>query len=292
MREQHEATILQLRQQMALLLQAQDPESFAARAKEDMERLARIRVELERTCQELKEYRQLLSQGIHHDALAILKGTLTAEVRSLTVERDALTQETQHLSKKRDDVINEMIMLNTKNAELTNMNNDLSRRVTEREREAAAVMAGTSFVRRDSSSDSANSAMAMSPTGTTTTAAAAAAAAATKFVTRDSFNGTQAPKIFKIKKSNVFGKKFKKEQQQQQAPYGMVNNPSSMSLKHEHSKSPSSSGHSFQTITSFLRPVRCDVCGDKVWGRSDLRCQGNNKLSLYLYLYVSLTFMF
>lgn len=271
---------------MALLLQAQDPESFAARAKEDMERLARIRVELERTCQELKEYRQLLSQGIHHDALAILKGTLTAEVRSLTVERDALTQETQHLSKKRDEVINEMIMLNTKNAELTNMNNDLSRRVTEREREAAAVMAGTSFVRRDSSSDSANSAMAMSPTGTTTAAAAAAAAAATKFVTRDSFNGTQAPKLFKIKKTNVFGKKFKKEQQQQASgPYGMINNPSSMSLKQEHSKSPSSSGHSFQTITSFLRPVRCDVCGDKVWGRSDLRCQGNQNAMFIICMY-------
>lgn len=79
----------------------------------------------------------------------------TAQQQHLT----SLQHDTDHarlgydrLVKARDDIITEMIMLNTKNAELSNLNNDLSRRMTEREREAMAVMAGTSFLAGDSQS--------------------------------------------------------------------------------------------------------------------------------------------
>lgn len=32
-------------------------------------------------------------------------------------------------------------------------------------------------------------------------------------------------------------------------------------------------GHSFQPM-SFIRPVKCGACGDKIWGRSEYRCDG------------------
>ncbi|KAI9322203.1 hypothetical protein BX666DRAFT_588330 [Dichotomocladium elegans] len=246
-RQQHEVTIQQLREQVALILQAQEPSSFAARARADIERIAHMRASLERSCQELKHLRSLLMKDIEgHEVNSVIASSLAAELQSLRNERAALEADARQLTKARDEVINEMIMLNTKNAELTNMNNDLSRRMTEREREAAAVMAGTSFVRRDSSGDH----------GTT------------RVVQRDSFNGTQAPKVFKFKKSKVFSK-FKKDTQ----VHSSNNNNNNMALKREHTKAPSTSGHSFQP-TSFMRLVRCDVCNDKVWGRSDLRCQG------------------
>ncbi|KAI8140863.1 hypothetical protein BJV82DRAFT_193392 [Fennellomyces sp. T-0311] len=234
-RRQHEKTIQELRQQITMMLQAQqkDPESFVVRARRDIERLANMRAQLEHTCEELKGYRTVLS----NQEEAGLSAVLNTEIESLRNERNTLRDETKELTKLRDDVISEMIMLNTKNAELSTMNNDLSRRVTEREREAAAVMAGTNFIRRGSEET----------TG--------------KVVSRDSFNGTQAPKVFKIKT-----KKFFKKSSNHDQPWASSSGSSSSTLSLK-------SRHAFQP-TSFIRPTRCDVCNDKVWGRSDLRCQG------------------
>ncbi|KAI7859913.1 hypothetical protein BDC45DRAFT_495288 [Circinella umbellata] len=260
-RQQHEKTIQQLQQQITLVLHAQknDPESFIIKAKNDIERLANVRVELERTCEELKRYRSIL--GTPDDDQQAGLGMIRTEMSSLRTEREALAFETRELSKLRDDVINEMIMLNTKNAELTNMNNDLSRRVTEREREAAAVMAGTSFIRRGSEEQS-----------------------TAKVVARDSFNGTQAPKVFKIKPKNFFKKSNSTDAWSSPSsssstvtsgsggPGGMIaSSPSTLSLANHNPNG--TKRHAFHPV-SFIRPTRCDVCNDKVWGRSDLRCQG------------------
>jgi len=40
--------------------------------------------------------------------------------------------------------------------------------------------------------------------------------------------------------------------------------------------------HAFQ-VTSILRPVRCDYCGDKMWGLNEMRCTGASS-SLFLSL--------
>ncbi|KAI9497459.1 hypothetical protein BDB00DRAFT_868497 [Zychaea mexicana] len=266
-RQQHEKTIQQLRQQITLMLQAQqnDPESFVIKAKRDIERLAHLRVELERTCQELKGYRNVLATSISNDEQqAGLAGLINTELDSLKSERDTLRSETKELAKLRDDVINEMIMLNTKNAELSGMNNDLSRRVTEREREAAAVMAGTSFIRRGSEE--------VSNAIVSTTA---------KVIARDSFHGTQAPKVFKIKPKNFFKKSNSADQQMMSWSSSSGSNGSATTTTTTTTTTSSSSSstlslksrHAFHPA-SFLRPTRCDVCNDKVWGRSDLRCQG------------------
>lgn len=243
------------------------PEKFVAHAKEDIERLARIRAELEKACSKLKEYRNTLSNEIDFN---IAKEALSVEIQSLRTERDSLKKETDELTKTRDDVIHEMIMLNTKNAELTNMNNDLSRRVTEREREAAAVMAGTSFL------------------GDSTLMQRKSSESTAKVVSRDSFNGTQAPKVFKIKKkTNVFGilggGNKKGVVVENASPYEL-GNPSVQSLVPGNPNSgrrqiKDHGSHAFQAM-SFLRPVRCDVCQEKIWGRSELRCQGKEGIAV------------
>ena len=39
--------------------------------------------------------------------------------------------------------------------------------------------------------------------------------------------------------------------------------------------------HSFQQ-TSILRPVRCDYCGDKMWGLNEVRCTSELRDGVYL----------
>lgn len=185
-----------------------------------------------------------------------------------------------------------MVVLNTKNAELSSMNNDLSRRMTEREREAAAVMAGTSFLYPTASTSN------ELPTVGRQRKSSEASLDTRKVAARDSFSGaTSAPKLFKMKKgANVFqrfGYKSNKvadpsvaeDENQTGSPYKLANaSSSSMSLatnyepiRREREQSQGSSvgngTHSFQP-TPFLRPVKCNVCSEKMWGLSEYRCQG------------------
>ncbi|KAG0178082.1 hypothetical protein DFQ29_003960 [Apophysomyces sp. BC1021] len=305
LREKHEYTIMQLRQQLTLIHRAQavDRNEFSATAKEEIERLAQFRVELDKSCTELKECRSALTRDIedltskkqaglvslinptHH--LVEQQKAFHVEIKTLRLEKNSLHDETRELTKIRDDVINEMVMLNTKNAELSMMNNDLSRRVTEREREAAAVMAGTSFLQSPSPSlsNELQSPVATQRKSSETTPVVR------KVSARDSFNGTQSPKMFKIKKkgpSNMFGKFGGKSNKTEPIPdngskgmpYSLANgNMSVQSLSTRDRQgsrdtlSPVQGPHAFQP-TAFLRPVKCDACGEKMWGLSELRCQG------------------
>ncbi|KAI8140984.1 hypothetical protein BJV82DRAFT_184579 [Fennellomyces sp. T-0311] len=300
-RQQNEYTILQLKQHVSTLLQQKKAAEYAPLSHDEIERVARVRVELERTCKELKTYRDSLSNDISNLAAEKQAGlagrfiddhhrAVLAEIKSLTVERDALKTETEKLSRVRDEVINEMVILNTQNAELNTMNNDLSRRVTAREKEAAAVMAGTSFLYPTSStSTELQSPVSMQRKSSETSMDIPSIAS------RDSFNGAQAPKLFKMKKSpfNRFGGGMKSSKTDPSlstsadnngSPYMMANaSMSSQSLfdysrrevrqGSKQSQASMQGAHSFQP-TPFLRPVKCAVCLEKMWGLSEYRCQG------------------
>ena len=221
----------------------------------------------------------------HHKALL-------QEIKSLWVERDSLKEESEKLTRVRDEVINEMVILNTQNAELNSMNNDLSRRVTAREREAAAVMAGTSFLNPTSSTSTE-----LPSPGGMQRKSSETSMDIQSVASRDSFNGTQAPKLFKMKKSpfNRFaasgGMKPSKTDpalstsaESNNGPYNLSNaSVSSQSLfdysrrevrqGSKQSQASVQGAHSFQP-TPFLRPVKCSVCYEKMWGLSEYRCQG------------------
>ncbi|KAL0087378.1 Rho GTPase activation protein [Phycomyces blakesleeanus] len=280
--------------------------TFSVATKQEIDRLAQTRIELEHTCKELRELRDNLSKDI--DQLSTKrqagiasaenyttgpieqKSALCIEIKSLVLERDELKVDTQDLSKMRDEIIHEMVLLNTKNAELTKMNNDLSRRAIDREQQAGhspsptpstELLSPISMQRDSSDSSSINN---------------------QKVASRNSFNGKHEPKLLKIKKkgSTLFGKLGGKSiksdtsiygndyaQSSKSILYGMSNSSastqslaidsSSRSIRHNPKPSIDSSfsyvsgPHSFQ-LTSFLRPVKCNACNEKMWGLHEYRC--------------------
>lgn len=274
LRQQQEYTILQLKHQLHLAYQAKQlarPE-LAAITKEEIERVAKIRVELDKTCNELKGYRNVLCKDIEslskQAGLVAVQDALACEIKSLYSDREQVRMDTKSLEAIRDDVLHEMVMLNTKNAELTEMNNDLSRRVTEREREAAAVMAGTSFLYSPSPSLSSelNSPILQQRKSS------------------EASIHQQQPKVFKLKKKgNMFAKlSGKKDPAAQLYGHSNLTTSSTLSLsqspdftsKKQSSESMHQHGSHAFLPTSFLRPIKCDACGEKMWGLSELRCQG------------------
>lgn len=276
LRQQQEYTIVQLKHQLHLAYQAKQftkPE-LASITKEEIEHVAKVRMELDKTCNELKGYRNVLCKDIEslstQAGLVAVQDALVCEIKSLFTDREQVRTDTKSLEAIRDDVLHEMVMLNTKNAELTEMNNDLSRRVTEREREAAAVMAGTSFLYSPSPSLSSEL---NSPIQQRKSSEASI-----------NHHLQQQPKVFKMKKKgNMFAKlSGKKDPAAQLYGHNNLTTSSTLSLsqspdftsKKQSSESMHQHGSHVFLPTSFLRPVKCDACGEKMWGLSELRCQG------------------
>ncbi|KAI8073872.1 hypothetical protein BC940DRAFT_267047 [Gongronella butleri] len=316
-RQQHEFTILQLRNQLAALQsnnQAQD-NTLAM----DIDRLASVKVELVRTCNQLKQYRNAIAQKMeaqihqsqaglgdgetHNALLGDQHRVLEEQIRSLQAERDDLLTETEQLTKNRDEIIHEMVVLNTKNAELSSMNNDLSRRVTERERETAALMASTSFIHQTPSPSQSTDRLATSPKGRKSSEASLLMQRLTSRdsnSSRESSTSSSTNKLFKLKKANHMLNKISSYYGPKKGGtsgsggsdtaslYGHSNhslyslNMSStlnvfgeMKRKNSNPQDGSLSPGRHQFVqTSLLRPVKCSACGEKVWGASDYRCQG------------------
>ncbi|ORZ26134.1 hypothetical protein BCR42DRAFT_364789 [Absidia repens] len=359
-RQQHEYTILQLRHQLASLQQHQQLSASSSSSngdnngditfsEQEIDRLTNTKVDLEKTCHQLKAYRDVLAAqsddqaGLESSVLERYPMALQEHIQSLRKERDALQQEMEGLNKARDDVIHEMIVLNTKNAELSSMNNDLSRRMSEREREAAAIMAGTSFVHNTPSPSPSTEWLASpvsspaSPSFMMQRKSSDTSLLMQRITSQDSTASSSSnSKIFKMKKpkSNVFNKitsfgsssgggggtqqqNSKKDAytgpmspspytlDQTQSLYnlnaaassndlltststGTGNSSSSNSRTGRYyrkdskpsyddtialSSSNSNGTHAFLP-SSFLRPVKCSACGDKIWGTTGYRCQG------------------
>lgn len=227
-----------------------------------------------------------------------LQKSLQQQLQSFKTDIDIAKASYARLVKARDDIINEMIMLNTKNAELTSLNNDLSRRVTEREREAIAVMAGTSFLGPDEiekeqeqrkSDENVSGEVAVSLERKSSDHQNVR-----KVAQRDSISKAEPPKMFKFRRNkggNVFGRKGQGNKKNSEEmtiglPYDATTSQP-FNFTNENTKTKSSSdvkelvdvnlknraGHSF-TQTRFLRPAKCEICADKIWRASELKCQG------------------
>ncbi|KAI8975385.1 hypothetical protein BDF20DRAFT_603021 [Mycotypha africana] len=374
-KSQQELTIISLLKEKGNLL-----------SKKEIDKAAILRVELERACKEMAEYRDRIVNNIgqtvaHSSLLKDYQKALKLQIKSLIQERDFLQIQTKDLAKCRDEIIREMVLLNTKNAELTTMNNDLSRLALEKEEANSSSNNSNSPSTSPPLSPSHSSAL----TPTTADYHAAqlrprknsnASSIMSKMSYRRSFIATQSPgSLFRLKKkgSAMFGKFSPNNYSLTGAAVSTNNNGSSNNgsnsryLKHElasssltrqddenatsaiyndnmynystqslniptttvstsceagdgtlgrsatpnslnnnishrkynsknstitsssqkissssyagHGKMSASSTtstdiyhHSFR-LTSFLRPVKCGVCGDKIWGRSEYRCE-------------------
>lgn len=206
------------------------------------------------------------------------------QLKSIQADIKAAQEEYQKLVQSRKDIMNEMVLLNTKNAELASLNNDMSRRMSEREREVMAVMAGANFL--DPSSEKKSSPRRHKHTASDIATdlrqllgLSRSEDGQRKSMQRSSFDATEAAiaKKFRSKRATFFGgnssscSSIKSTQKTDDTTIeeGEVQSSSS-------SSSQFGADHRFGQ-TKFLRPVRCDVCGDMLWG-TELKCQGKKNI--------------
>ncbi|OZJ06079.1 hypothetical protein BZG36_01112 [Bifiguratus adelaidae] len=267
-----------------------------ARLSQNIAELKSIRDKMVTDMEQISTRSQSHSSNDTIQQLEALKQSYFTQIASLRGDRDFILQETTRLSKIRDDALNDTVMLTTKNAELNTMNNDLSRRVTEREREAAAVIAGTSFLNQpDASKRHPGVLERTSQDGfigghVRQSSETQNIGTVRRIVQRDSFNGTQNPTIFKFKRNkgaktiNKSGGGKSEIGDPRVIPYTPLNGYSGPSRKDQRAARQqqsqvgiqaalSNESHRFQQV-SFLRPVKCNICDEKIWGLNELRCQG------------------
>lgn len=239
--------------------------------KEEIEELKQTRADLEQLVHELRSDRDTLVSELEK----ISKKFNTGHSRDLHWERlqhayqqqlDSLQKDISQskssytrLIKGREDIISDMLLLNSKNAELTQLNNNLSRRVMEREQEAKALFAGTNFLNDDTNgtTDTAVSSTSKHKRNLSTGSIPPAPETA-KVAQRDSFNGSAAPKLFKFRRNK--------------------------SVKHNNKNSDQESTrkHHFAQA-KFIMPVKCEGCGEKMRRVNELKCSG-----MYIYSKVNI----
>ncbi|KAI8384955.1 uncharacterized protein BYT42DRAFT_564202 [Radiomyces spectabilis] len=307
-RREAENLVKQLKNELAFYQQIKlfGGNEFVTNIKEEINALNKTKAQLAETCETLRIQRDDITKELD----TLLQGRASSDSHSqmpwekvpppyqqqlVSIRKDVELEKSSYskLIKARDDIINEMIMLNTKNAQLTSLNNDLSRRVMEREREAIAVMAGTSFlgtsaqdelgadrVARHRRTPSASHSAAASPEKKH----AEIAHHTPKVAQRDSFNGAEAPRLFKFRRTKEA--KAAKHAKDHEAliglPYDSTEKGSDVSNEATVTKKEKSSfeevfynranGNHHFTQTKFLRPQKCEACGEKMWRVSEYKC--------------------
>ncbi|KAI9490027.1 hypothetical protein BDB00DRAFT_875726 [Zychaea mexicana] len=310
--------------------------------KKQVESLGQMKAALEQLCKELRIHRDELVFEMTNAAATRMSTDVVWEknhqanqqqLRSVQGDIEAAKLGYARLVKARDDIINEMIMLNTKNAELTTLNNDLSRRVTEREREALAVMAGTSFLGDDSNNNTSNKSgsgaaasdgnankqpqlhLQQQDSGLDLNNSVSLERKSSdhqnvrKIAQRDSISKAEPPKMFKFRR-NKFGRRNNSNSKKnntnnnsdkendttmtigvpydanvagqplgnagpetlQQGSRQKTSNNNELIKELENTAARGRAGHNFAQ-TRFLRPCKCDVCNEKMWRVSELKCQ-------------------
>ncbi|KAL0074039.1 hypothetical protein F4703DRAFT_1745469 [Phycomyces blakesleeanus] len=298
-RKEAEELVLKLQRELSFYQQANamGTGQFMDLSKEEVGQLTQSKIQLEQACEDLRNQRtqflaelDTMSQTIQENSASQkdrLQNSYQQQLGSIRKDIDNMRSGYGKLVKARNDIITEMIMLNTKNAELTSLNNDLSRRVTEREREAVAIMAGTSFLTTDpnadkdnkkskvsSSSSSSNEVDKTAPENTTTTTASSSSTTSRQMAQRDSFSATEAPRLFKFRRNKGNKNKSKEKDALISIPYDpnpgrpmeTITENSSEVVYHR------VGGHNFLQ-TKFMRPVKCEACNEKMWRVSELKCQ-------------------
>lgn len=289
---------------------------FVQYSKEEIEDLNQSRADLEQLCHELRSERNSLVSELEHHSDNIEKLLASQKPQDLHWERlqhayqqqlDSMHQDMNaakaayaKLIKGREDIISDMILLNTKNAELSQLNNDLSRRVMEKEQEAKAVFAGMSFLttpedtqlnittsnsstisstekakhRRNLSTGS----IGISHSNSMSDIKSSDVSGVTpKLAQRDSFNGSAAPKLFKFRRNRSgSGKKTSttKEEKIISIPYDQ--NTRSLEPVSESKKEVENvkGGKHHFAQTKFFKPTKCEACSEKMWRVSELKCSG------------------
>lgn len=295
-------------------------QKFVDYSKEEIEDLNQSRADLEQLCHELRSERNSLIEELERHSDNIEKLLISQKPQDLHWERlqhayqqqlDSMHQDMNSakaayakLIKGREDIISDMILLNTKNAELSQLNNDLSRRVMEKEQEAKAVFAGMSFLTtpEDKQLEKVNSSNSSTTSATTEKTSGNhhrrnlstgsigishshslsdikndATGVTPKLAQRDSFNGSAAPKLFKFRRNKSGSGKKSSTEKIISIPYESNHTTRSLEPVSESflKKEPEivRGKHHFAQA-KFFKPTKCEACSEKIWRVSELKCSG------------------
>lgn len=179
----------------------------------------------------------------------IILGPFETHLSSVRQDIQEAQAEYNRLDQARNEVMNDMVLLNTKNAELNALNNDLSRRMSQREREAVAFMAGTNFLDTAGKKHSDEIASAEEET---------------------------MPRLRKLKNKRMmfFGKSPSTSTlSSSTSSHQRKSSNSCLSINGDDQQHPQQQ-HRLVQSKKFIRPMKCEGCGEKIWRASEYKCQG------------------
>ncbi|KAG1147189.1 hypothetical protein G6F37_006041 [Rhizopus arrhizus] len=258
-------------------------------SKKELDKLGKFRAQLENACNKLIKYRDMLAieidQSVDKQKLGnFYQKGLKTQLTSMIQQRDLLISETRELKATRDEALYSLVKLTQVNSSPEEQSPATSPQISNTARPRRISDAGSIICNVSS---------------------------------RNSFMGDQTPTLFRIKKkgSTMFSKltssnssssisntnantKLRLETSvsassipsltTSPSTYGISSkyiNGSSQNLTKKSGSTESNlsstsmqGNHSFLP-TSFIRPVKCGVCTDKMWGRSEYRCEGCGFLS-------------
>ncbi|CAG8548918.1 6119_t:CDS:10 [Acaulospora morrowiae] len=214
-----------------------------------------------------------------------VKQNYLLEIRSLQEKRDTLKQETEQLQRTRDQYVEEVENLNTKNLELTEVNNELTRQVESQNKGKSAN--GFNFFKSNrhspghnhtpSDASGANQKGHVKQPSLHTIDSdvpdGAPIVSLTNVAHRNSIGRGATPKKFKWRKGGkVLNKILVNANAVTDGILGSLGAGTDAHKKMNQQLNPSRA-HNWQSF-SFLRPVNCENCHEKIW--SEVKCTGCN----------------
>ncbi|KAL0093989.1 Rho GTPase activation protein, partial [Phycomyces blakesleeanus] len=294
------------------LLPTFDGDKYAELMGSEIDCLCKAKHGLEQACNTLRSQRDNMMSEIEESFVKaqatstkpkdvpanwdILEEAYKSRLKSIRSDISCAKESYDKLVTARDSIINEMVMINTKNAELTAMNNELSMRMDRREKEAVAFIASTSFLKTDSSDNIYQSTKSKSQDSTYNINSIALGPSNKSKQERSVPNSTagispESNKLFKFKRTKdavlgIFGgsdsntkfypPKMAEEERDHMSSDSSrdFSKPSDTALSQTRGNSSQASlsikGHYFKPSKS-RRPIKCEVCGDKMWGGTELK---------------------
>lgn len=218
-----------------------------------------------------------MAEGLNQ-RLEAVKESHRAEINTLVAERDDLLREIEELKRVRDAHAAEAELLASRNADLNRRNETATRNFDDLRGPLAKISTSSDRLGEGPghvSTMSASSATTLfSPAPTRPTGAAARSGAVTIAEAQPAYR----PITAETASRNKFWSKNKLKNdpsKQSTSQAGVASPPPDKSpgpsMRGAAAAEPSHRSHLFQP-SSILRPVRCDYCGDKMWGLNEVRC--------------------
>ncbi|GAA5985982.1 hypothetical protein JCM10908_006359 [Rhodotorula pacifica] len=210
--------------------------------------------------------------------LESVKESHRVEIGTLVAERDALLREIEQLKTVRDAHAAEAAALASRNADLFARDQTAARNFGNRQGSTADM--STSFSRLGEVRGHVSS---LSTSSTSTAFSPIPARSATLAPRQETVSATDVEPAHKqstaetVSRNKFWGKSKTRNEslKQSTSQVGVASPPSDKSpgpsLRGTAKAESFSRAHLFQQ-SSILRPVRCDYCGDKMWGLNEVRC--------------------